>query len=300
MKKIRDLMEKYPFLYLIYALAGCALLWVSVRVVPPIKAGAFTTGLNELKAALIVLFVYWLLSARVQDLKPDYTGFSYGFRVMRGIFILVFLILIVGLFTIFSAVKAGASLSWMGIKLLNAALLCLAVGVVEEFTCRAMLFGGLIRVCKPTHRGVIWAALISAFAFGFIHVAADVFSGTVTDAMGIIQVTGKTLEAGVFGFVLALIYQKTRSIWSVAALHSLFDFLILVATLAGDKDMPSYVSKDAGISRISSFIYIFLSLIMIPTIVRCLRELKKEPEPCCCPSDEAFAPRALTYEKRRK
>ena len=296
MDKLRSFMKKYP---LVYALLGFALLWTAIRILPKIPAGALTIGVNEIKAGLFVLLVYWLLSGRSRDLKPDFTGFSYGFRLVRYFYILLFVLAAVGIAAAVSALVKGEGTESILGNLFNSILICLAVGVVEEFTCRAMLFGGLVRLFRGTRKGVIWAAVISAFVFGFVHVANEVFTGQISDTAGVMQVIGKTVEAGLFGFVLAVVYFKTRSIWSVVAMHSLFDFLALIASLTGG-GLSSYVKTDSVSGRAASIAYLVLSLLELPAVIRAWRELGKEPEPYVCPGDEDFTPRSLVYTKEKK
>ena len=296
MKKIRDFMNKYP---LLYAVIGLALLWGTIRVCR-INAGALTQGVNEIKALILVLLVYWLLSGRKQDLKPDFTGFSYGFRVMRLVYIFSIFICVGGGITLLLQIFTGKAEESIGIKMLNYLLIGASVGAVEEFTCRAMLFGGLVRAFKSTRKGVIWAAVVSGILFGFIHVAAEVFTGEANSTVMALQVVLKTVEAGVFGVAMALIYFETRSIWTCAALHSLFDFLILAGTLCTGSSLQSYVAKDTSNGIAGVGMYVFLSLLTLPAVVRGIRALKQEPEPYICPGDEDFVPRKLTFVKKKK
>lgn len=297
MNKIRSFMKKHP---LLYALLGISLLWLTVRVLPSFRAGALTRGVNEIRAAILVLFVYWLLSGRTGDLRPDFTGFSYGFRIMRYIFIILFAFSVLTLLPTMRAATGGEHAAEIRLSLLNYTFLGLAVGIVEEFTCRAMLFGGLIQVFGRNRKAVILAAAVSAFAFGFVHVASEVFTGEINDLTGVYQVIGKTLEAGVIGFAFALIYFKNRSIWSVVALHSLFDLILMYGTVAAGSEISGYVQKSGFAAKSSGIIYLVLSVAMIPAITRALKELKKEPEPYCCPGDETFVPRKLAFVREKK
>lgn len=295
MKKVSAFMKKLP---LIYAALGVALLFVSLRCLK-IRAGAFSTGLNEIKAALIVLLVYWLVSGRTQDLRPDLRGFSYGFRIMRYLYIVMLVLSAIASIGTVNALSKGEPdvLARIGKNLVNDLMRCLAVGVVEEFTCRAMLFGGLMRLFGKTQKGVIWAAIVSGAVFGFVHVASEVFGGQTAGALSVIQIIGKTLEAGMLGFILAVIYCKTRSVWAVAALHGLFDFISLFGTIASEQNSQSYVQTENDLARTAAIAYFILCLILIPAVRRCARELKKEPEPLCGPDRKAFSPRELTYTK---
>ncbi|MBR3643861.1 MAG: CPBP family intramembrane metalloprotease, partial [Parasporobacterium sp.] len=56
---------------------------------------------------------------------------------------------------------------------------------------------------------------------GAAHIVGE-FDATSAIAWG--QAVAKTLETGVFGLALLILYWKTRNIWACGVVHGLFDF----------------------------------------------------------------------------
>lgn len=92
-------------------------------------------------------------------------------------------------------------------------LIVIVASVAEEICFRGMLFGGLRR-----RLGRVPAALAAAAVFGVLHATTGV--STVPPLIA-------------FGFVLALLYEKTGSLWPPIILHALNNSLALAATQAG-------------------------------------------------------------------
>lgn len=295
-------MKKCP---IIFALLGVATIWVGIRVLPRIDCGALTLGVHEGIAAVFVLLVYWLLAGN-RDLKPNPTGFGYGFRVMKYLYIILMVFALGGLVAFEKLVgEANGAASYM--PLVNAFVTCLFVGIVEEFTFRGMVFGGLASCFGRSKKGVILAAAISGVLFGFIHVANEVFSGQIATGAATAQVIGKTIQAGLIGFIFALIYFRVRSIWAVALMHGLYDLCLFIATASGGTEVPGYVitkglpaQQLAIIATAIIVLYFLFSLLAVPAIVRVIRDILKDEEPCILPMDEDFLPRKMVYVKPNK
>lgn len=306
MKNLREFMKKHP---LVYAVLGILTIWVAIKVLPTIECGGLTLGVHETVAAVFVLFVYWLLSGS-RDLKPNFCGFAYNFRVLRYLMILQGIVGLFGLMALFSLLAAKGSAEEAEntaslIPLLNAVVTCAFVGIVEEFTFRGMVFGGLCAFFSKTKKGLLAAAAVSGIAFGFIHVANEVFTGQITSGTAAAQVVGKTIQAGVFGFVIALLYFRTRSIWAAVLLHGLNDFLLFLVGVSQEQQKQSYVtaigdSESFLTTVLPILLYLFFTLLFLPAVFRILRDLKKDPQPYVLPMDEDFIPRKLVYEKPAK
>ncbi|WP_091872186.1 CPBP family intramembrane glutamic endopeptidase [Butyrivibrio sp. INlla16] len=67
---------------------------------------------------------------------------------------------------------------------------------------------------------VIFLPALSSLVFGAVHVLG--FDPSSPVAWG--QAVAKTLESGVFGLALLILYWKTRNIWACGLAHGLFDF----------------------------------------------------------------------------
>lgn len=93
------------------------------------------------------------------------------------------------------------------------ALIVFLAAIAEETCFRGMLYGGL-----RNRFGRIAAGAIAASIFGVLHVT--------TGASAVPPLIA-------FGFVLAMLYEKTGSIWPSIILHGLNNSLALIATQAG-------------------------------------------------------------------
>ena len=289
MSSLKSFFKKFP---LVYAAFGLALILAMLNFIPVIPGWKAGSGIREVIMAVIVLAVWGLIQGR-KALRPDFTGTKYGFRLIRYMFILycVFIVIsVVGYIRNKTQFAPGT--------VLNLVLAALSVGIVEEFTCRGMIFGGLCHAFGGKKKGVLWAAVISSFLFGFIHVFNELFAGSEYSAERLLQMFGKTLQAGLIGFGFAMLYIKTRNIWAVAALHSLNDALIFIYS-ADSPIIGKYVQTGVN-GKAASFGYLFFILFSLPFLINTVRELRKEPEPLVCPLDDEFTPRAPVFVPRKK
>lgn len=87
---------------------------------------------------------------------------------------------------------------------------CITAGIVEEFIFRGYMFPRLEIILKSNKLAI----LISSFLFGIMHYSY----GTLT----------QTLGPMVFGIILALQYQKYKSIKIVIISHFLWDLIVLL------------------------------------------------------------------------
>ena len=100
-------------------------------------------------------------------------------------------------------------------------LMYMAVGLFEELAFRAVINDAIIYKWRDWKWVFVLSAVVSSVVFGAVHVLGfDIFSPV---AWG--QAVGKTLEAGIMGLGLLILYWKTRNIWACGIVHGLFDFL---------------------------------------------------------------------------
>lgn len=288
MSSVKAFFKKYP---IVYAAFGLALIVVLLRFVPSIPGCQAAAGIREVMLAVIVLAVWGLIHGR-KGLRPEFTGTKYGLRVMRYLIILYLVFILI---SVLLWIRKKPDIS--GGTVLNLALAALAVGIVEEFTCRGMLFGGLVHAFGGTKKAVFWAAAISGFFFGIIHVLGELLIVSEYSAVRLLQMLGKTLQAGTIGFGFALIYMKTRNIWAVAALHSLNDALIFI--YSADSPLTGHYVWTEGGGLILGGYAVFV-LLTVPFVIRTIREWNREPAPYVCPLDDDFTPCAPVYVPRKK
>lgn len=287
---MKSFFKKFPFLYCVFGVLLIVGLLFARRI---IGDHPMAYGIWETIMGIIVLTVWGFVFGR-KSIIPDFTGASYGFRMTR------YLLIINGIlasFGIFSYVVSKSQISVINIS--NLALVAIFVGIVEEFTCRGMIFGGLSHTLGNTRTGIILAAVISSAIFGFLHIAGSVFSFHQLSFTYIAQVAGKIIDAGSLGFCLSLIYIKTRNIWIPALIHSAYDALIL-ATQANDSLSLSYVNTDSEAGIIILTVYLISVLILLPLIIKTIKELRNEPERIVLPLDDEFIPRSPIYPLKKK
>ena len=100
-------------------------------------------------------------------------------------------------------------------------LMFISVGLFEELAFRAVINDAIIYKFREKKYVFALSAVVSSVVFGAVHIVGE-FDATSAIAWG--QAVAKTLEAGVFGLALLILYWKTRNIWACGVAHGLFDF----------------------------------------------------------------------------
>lgn len=140
----------------------------------------------------------------------------------------------------------GASPHPLVARVALVAAICLFTGVFEEGLFRAVALDALRPAFGPGHRGVVLAALASSVLFGALHVSMG-DAATAGGAVAWLQLLLKPVQAMLFGFFMAALFVRTRSLWAVAGAHALFDLLYTgpVAVLSG-ASQATYVTGAAS------------------------------------------------------
>ena len=100
-------------------------------------------------------------------------------------------------------------------------LMFISVGLFEELAFRAVINDAIIYKFREKKYVFVLSAVVSSLVFGAAHIVGE-FDATSAVAWG--QAVAKTLESGVFGLTLLILYWKTRNIWACGLAHGLFDF----------------------------------------------------------------------------
>lgn len=233
-----------------------------------------------------MLFVFALGGRKLAT--PSLDGIGETWRIIRWIFItdaIIAVIEIIG--TIYSGEFVLAS-DWF-LRTLLVLILCVGVGVYEEFTFRGLVFHGLLSRMGVTNKGMFWAIIISSLIFGLMHV--DPFSMNWADPSQFLQALLKVVQTGIFGFAAAVAVLRTRNIWPVALFHCLNDFILMLMYngLMENPISTEYVlSGDEGLSVIA--VYLVLIVAYVPALVASVRALKQHQAP-----DRGQFYRAHTY-----
>ena len=105
-------------------------------------------------------------------------------------------------------------------RLLAAICLAVFVGLFEEMVFRVLINDALLYSFRNSKHIFVWIAVISSLMFGIVHV----IGGGMPDSPAAIgAAVFKLVSCAVDGFILLLMYWKTRNIWGVALTHALWD-----------------------------------------------------------------------------
>ncbi len=135
---------------------------------------------------------------------------------------------------------------------LNLALYCFLIGIVEEFLCRGWLFNEFLERYSDTKKGVALSVILSSLIFGVIH-----FTNIGAD-QGLAETILQVLNATVGGIFLTLVYYKTKNIWAVITLHAIWDFSLMLGE--SQAIVPCYAG---GESTTSIYVYSLISSLVI-------------------------------------
>ena len=105
--------------------------------------------------------------------------------------------------------------------------LCALTGIAEEALYRAAMIEAFLPALGDDGRATLKAALASALIFAALHLSAPADGSVIALAQSLL----KPVQAALFGFTLALLYCRTRSVWPCAALHAAFNALYLAPGL---------------------------------------------------------------------
>ncbi len=284
--------KKYPILLVVLTFF---FIWGLSRFTGFLPDGPLHFGIRETIMAVLVFIVTFLFMGK-EKVTFSTKGFGYAFRLLRGYFILLAIITVLGILIVVAEYVEGNTDSLFDlVPFINILLVGLFVGIVEEFTFRGLIFGGLLQKFGNSKKGIILAAVISGLMFGVLHIIDYLVDGEITNIGEASTAIMKIVQTGIFGVVLAFIYFKTRNLFAVAALHSLNDLLEFLATSGKDALAGSYVSSDKLPLRIGA--YVVFALVLVPNLVKCIRDIK-ENEPI--PFDEDFLPRKVEFVKKSK
>ena len=140
-------------------------------------------------------------------------------------------------------------------------LMFISVGLFEELAFRAVINDAIIYKFREKKYVFVLSAVVSSLVFGAAHIVGE-FDAASAIAWG--QAVAKTLESGVFGLALLILYWKTRNIWACGIAHGLNDFLIDFQSGLFVYEEASHGYINEGETAIKSIImYCILSVINI-------------------------------------
>lgn len=179
----------------------------------------------------------------------------------------------------YGTIASGAELrgDWF-VRAWYALALCACIGFSEETMFRGLLFGGLLDCWGKDRRGIVKAVLVSCLLFGAAHI--EWWSVDYGDPAQLAQAVLKVVQTGMFGFLLAAMTLRTKSVIGPALVHGLSNFVIFFYSYAlmGEELDVSYVSS--GVEGMETIVaYVVVIALYVPLVVKGIRMLRDAPVP---------------------
>ena len=248
MRKCIDLLEQSPII------TGAVGVIVGVGGMKILSAG--DGDLLKMLALRVVLFlaicVFVYLISREKAFKNCHTTTGYVVR-WELLIMIPYTIMLPLQFTL----EEGSIVPDWPVKLILSVILSVFIGLYEETVFRVVINDAILYKFRNCKYVFVWIAVISSLVFGVVHTIGADFSS----ASAYISAALKTVQVGLVGFCLLIMYWKTRNIWGIALAHALYDGLSIVPTSiyeGATKDLGSakeYVNLESG-GNISYFILI--------------------------------------------
>lgn len=286
--------KKYPT---VLAVLSFFFMWGLLKLMNFMPEGPLSFGINECVMAVIVFGVTFLFMGK-EKVSYSSKGFGYAFSLLRGYYIFMTVVLVLGIVNaILEKVVLHSGSSFQLLPFINISITALFVGIVEEFVFRGLMFGGLLQKFGNSKKMIIIAAFISGLSFGALHVLGFVVAGEITSAGAAATAILKILQCAIFGIILCFIYYKTRNLYVVAVLHSLDDFLLFVATGGGSTKAADYVVTDGSKIGLAVGAYLVFILVLVPTFIRSIKDINPGE---AIPFDDDFLPREVEFVRKTK
>ena len=162
-------------------------------------------------------------------------------------------------------------------RILYYTVLCVFVGINEEAMFRGLMFGGLLAGVGNKKNGPVWAAVVSSFAFGLLHVIFDL---DFNYPLGVLQGMLKTIETGMFGFIICVSVLERRNLGGAMSVHGFFDWILMVSSaISGSEITATYVSKDPQVAIAGCVIFTIFTLLYLPRTIKAFKRLSAVPLP---------------------
>ena len=243
-----------------------------------------------LKTLLIFIILDLLMMIFAAVVTNSSIGYKYGSDLIMELFYGLFVLIVMLLFKNAYVFTSKKEKFWDGVKLaipmliisgvnligsvaslesfsllkfINVVVLCVFIGIAEEFLCRGWLQNEFIERYSDNKNSVIISIVLSSLVFGFMHIMN---LGTQTLFETILQI----INALSLGLLLGSIYYKTKNIWSVIFLHSFYDFAIFLGEMNLVKDC-TYNTPTLGVTIVNSFGILVISAIWALTSILVLR-----------------------------
>ncbi len=208
-----------------------------------------TLFISEL-VLLIFSLIILLLRKKINILIKHRMGFLKSIKKGMPLIIISLLILLSNIY----------DLSSQNIDILNLVsliFLAITIGLAEEFLFRGWLQNEIVDSYKDNRRQIIMSIIISGVLFGLVHLI-NAFSG-----QDIFTTIMQVIQTSAIGILLGSIYYISKNIWSVVALHSIYDFVILLGEVNSYKDCVNNPNISVAMNIFTIIITICYSVIYL-------------------------------------
>ncbi len=300
MKTIKTLYHKYPItgtFIVIFSILG---IMYSLRHNFSLNSLNSNLLIEAFGAIVVLAIIAWITG--VDEIKFSTVGFRYTFKVTW--FIIVYGLILAGIgFGV--KIHQGAHIHHPIIITLECIIFALCIGLFEEGLYRGIFLSSLLSKFGGTRKGLVFSLIMGALLFGFIHVYSDLF-GFITDPStfsmeALNHMIGKTISTGVFGFVLSIAHIRTHNLWGISLVHGVNDlggFLIfyLFDPNQSIEAIEGYVTTDS-LGSFSIYGFIGETIIMIPLVIYCFRQIKEIQLPQYGMFKEKWSPISVVKRK---
>lgn len=231
--------------------------------------------------SVLALIVFIALGG-ARWLRPSPKAVGHAWRFMGYLIVLQVLL---GALSVLSNVgtMSDAQLDALDGNTLNANLayitvLCLFVGINEEVMFRGIFLGGLLARLGDRKSGVIASTIISSLVFGAFHVMGSLDpSNYLTLAQGLM----KTLQTGLFGFVLSAPVLEDHNLGGTISYHGFNDWIVMLGYVFTGipETLATYVFADAQVAGALIVVYAVMCLLFLPKAIQTVRRLMRLEEP---------------------
>lgn len=220
--------------------------------------------LIELIALAVAVFMLYLTG---QGHVLKYSNKNFAKSILSG---MVFLILALTGCSMFVAEGAKSGVTYKSIpEIIAFVAFVITVGFAEEFLFRGIIADCIFERFGSSKTGVFVSVILSGCIFGGMHLL-NVFYGQSLEKSFI-----QMIAASMLGILLTAIYIRHKSVYGVAFLHAILNFMTMFTRGFWEGNTLQYQYEDINFwaslkqSLISQSVYIIVTLFVLrPSVVR--------------------------------
>ncbi len=269
MKYLLNFLKKQPVVTMLLAVI------IGMAGILSLDGGDIPIGgfvLRILLSGTMGVYLYLISGEKAIQDYSESTG--YVIKTLSVYWILAGIVGLLGMLMLFdeSTVKYE---NWY-VNLLLGFFEMLAVGLFEELLFRAIINDSIIYQFRNCKGVFVLSAVVSFLVFGAVHIVPAVLAGSVYDTNTALQAVMKTVQTGVLGLTLLVMYWKSRNIWACAVLHGIYDFLLALHTyFVNIGSMGGYVSTDSSAGNSALIMYSVTTVIELLIFFRVWKKVGK-------------------------